>query len=452
MAHSHAHSLVNVEEVNTTRRKLEVEVPVESVKAEIDQAFQRVQHQAKIKGFRPGKAPRSVLEKYFGDQVRADVLSHLIEHTYSDAVREAGIRPVGPPEIVPEAIEPGKPLRFSAVVDVLPKIEIREAEGLPAKRARRAITEADVDRAIDRLRESLAELRPVEDREEAGANDFVVIDYTASLEGAPLPNAKKENRLVPIGGGVVPPELDRALPGMKLGETKTVDVPFPSDHPEAAVAGKTVQFEVTLRSIRQKVLPEADDALAKEHGECETLVELREKVKQRLAASFENEAMDRVRDQVIDQLVDRNPFEVPKSLVDRQVDALVEDLLDRFGERRGEMERDAARLDRLREETRPRADRQVRAVLALDTYAEQSGISISEEDVDNRLAELTRQAGDQAARVREIYREPAARADLRSRLARERALEQIVAAARIEDVDAESVESSSVVAPTEETR
>ncbi len=448
MAHSHAHSLLNVEEVNATRRKLQVEIPVESLKAEFDDAFRRVAHQATIKGFRPGKAPRSVLEKYFGERVRADVLSHLIEHSYADAIREAGLRPVASPEIVPEAIEPGKPLRYSAEVDILPKFEIKEATGLPAKKPRRSVTDADVDQTIERLRESLASLRPVEDREEVGATDFVVIDYTATVDGEPLPNGTKENRLVPVGGGVVPKEIDEALPGMKVGETKTVAVPFGDDHPEKTVAGKTVQFAVTLRAIREKVLPEADDSLAKEHGEVETLAELREKMKERIAASFENEASERVRDQVIEALVQRNPFDVPKSLVDRQVDSLVDDFLDRFGERRAEMERDAARLDKLREESRPRAERQVRAVLALDVYAEQSGISITDDEVDQRLNEMAAQAGDQAQRVREIYREPAARADLRSRLARERALEQIVSAASIEDVEVPTQESASVVAPT----
>ena len=129
---------VTIEELNTTRRKLAVEVPVDDVSAELDRAYGRVQRQAKLKGFRPGKAPRAVLEKFFGDQVRADVLSHLIEHSFSDAVKQAGLRPVGPPEIVPESIEAGKPLRYSAMIDVLPKIEIGETAGLPAKRPRRA--------------------------------------------------------------------------------------------------------------------------------------------------------------------------------------------------------------------------------------------------------------------------------------------------------------------------
>ncbi|MGH9893953.1 MAG: trigger factor, partial [bacterium] len=149
---------VTVEEIGATRRRLDVEVPVAAVAAEMERAFGRVQRQARVKGFRPGRVPRAVLERYFGDQVRADVLSHLIEHSYSDALSRVGLRPVGPPEIVPENIEAGRPLRYSATIDIWPEIEIRDAEGLPARRSRRQVGDAEVERAVEHLRESLAEL------------------------------------------------------------------------------------------------------------------------------------------------------------------------------------------------------------------------------------------------------------------------------------------------------
>jgi trigger factor len=437
---------VNVEELNSTRRKLAVEVPVEDVKAELDRAFGRLQRQATLKGFRPGRAPRSVVEKLFGDQVRADVLSHLIEHSYSDAVKQAGLQPVGAPEIVPESIEAGKPLRYSATVDVLPPIEIREREGLPAKRPRRAIGEEDVDRAVVQLRESLAELRPVEGRDEAREGDFVSIDYDVSVDGKPLPGAKRENRLFELGAGNGPAEIDRALAGAKVGEHRTADVDFPEDHGDRALAGKRARFDLTLRGIREKILPPADDELAKEHGECTTLEELRAKLRERLAESYRREADDQVRGQIVDELVKRNPFDVPQSLVERQVASFVEDLTSRLGERRAELERDAERLEKLRADYRPRAEQQVRAVLALDAVARDMGIAIADADVDRRIGEMAANAGEQGARLREIYREDGARAELRARLARERALDAIVSAARVEDVEV----PANVVAPKQE--
>jgi trigger factor len=441
---------VTVEEVNSTRRKLAIEVPLEAVMAELDRAFGRVQRDAKLKGFRPGKAPRAVLERYFGEQIRADVLSHLIEHSYSDALKEAGLRPVGPPEIVPEDVASGKPLRYSATVDVLPKIEIGEHEALPAKRPRRTVGEADVDRAVERLRESLAELRPVEDREEIRPGDFVMLDYHATADGKTMAGGKRENRLIELGKGALPEEMERALVGAKLGETKSVDITYPAEHPDASLAGKTVQVEVTPRGIRDKILPDADDELAKEHGECATFAELREKLREQIEQSYRREGEELVRDQVVAELVKRNQFDVPRSLVDRQVDAFVEDLVSRLGERRAELERDVERLAKLREDYRGRGEHQVRAVLALDALASQLGIEIPEEEVDKRVTQLASQAGEQGARVREYYGEEAARADLRARLARERALDRVVAAATVEEVTEEPAAAASDIAPTGE--
>ena len=441
---------VSIEEVNATRRKLAIEVPLEAVTAELDRAFGRVQREAKLKGFRPGKAPRAVLERYFGDQVRADVLSHLIEHSYSDAVKEAGLRPVGPPEIVPEDVAAGKPLRYSATVDILPKIEVTDYEGLPAKRPRRAVGDADVDRAVEHLRESLAELRPVEDRDEIREGDFVAMDYDAKVDGKPLAGGKRENRLIELGKGAVPAEIERALVGAKVGETKQVDVDFPAEHADASVAGKTVRFEVTPRGIREKILPAADDELAKEHGECATFEELKKKLGERIEQSYRREGDEQVRDQVATELVRRNAFEVPKSLIDRQVDAFVEDLFARLGDRRAELERDTERIEKLREDYRPRAEHQVRAVLALDALVSQKSIEIGDDVVDKRIADMAAQAGEQAARLREYYRDAGVRAELRARLARESALEAVVASAVVEDVDVDVSSPSSDVAPTGE--
>ncbi|MGH7822432.1 MAG: trigger factor [Candidatus Binatia bacterium] len=426
---------VTVEEIGATRRRLDVEVPVETVAAEMNRAFGRVQRHAHVKGFRPGRVPRAVLEKYFGDQVRADVLSHLIEHSYSDALSRVGLRPVGPPEIVPENIEAGRPLRYSATVDIWPEIEIREIDGLPARRSRREVGEPQVDRAIEHLRESLAELRPVEVREEVLEGDFAAIDYAASVDDVPLPEGKRENRLVEVGKNTVPAEIDQALRGMKIGDSRSVRVAFPAEHPDAQVAGKTVRFDVTLRGIREKILPVADDDLAKEHGECSTLEELRVRLRERIAASFRAEADAEVREQLVDEILRRNPFEAPASLVERQTDALLQDLSSRFGREAGALQADPERLAKLRQELRPRAERQVRAVLALDTVATRLAIEVADEDVESRIAETAAQANQPLEKVRSAYGEPGAREDLRRRIARERALECVVASARIEEVD-----------------
>lgn len=429
---------VTIEELDSTRRRIAVEVPVEAVVAEMDRAYGRVQRHAHLKGFRPGHVPRAVLEKYFGDQVRADVLSHLIEHSYSDAVAQSGLKPVGPPEIVPENIEAGRPLRYSATVDIRPEIEMRDYRGLPAKRPLRPVADADVESALASLRESLAELRPVEGRDEVRAGDFAAIDYVASIGGKPLPEGRRENRLVEVGKGAVPPEIDRALVGMKVGESRAAEVEFPADHPDPQLAGKPVRFEVALRGLREKVVPEADDELAKEHGECTTLEDLKAKLRERIADSFRREAQGRVEEQLVDEVLRRNPFDVPKSLIERQIDGFVEDVLERLGPQAKALQQDAERLSRLRDDARPRAERQVRAALALEAIAQQANVEVADADVERRIDEMASQVGERAEKLRAAYADAGARADLRSRLARERALEIVVASATVEDVEAPS--------------
>jgi trigger factor len=442
---------VSVEEVSPTRRRLAIEVPVEKVTAEIDRAYGRVQQQARIRGFRPGKVPRTILEKYFGDQVRADVLSHLIEHSFAEAVDQAGLRPVGAPEIVPDSIAAGEPLRYQATIDVLPKIELGSVEGLPAKRPLRDVVDEDVDRALQEIRESLAELRPAEGRETPVKGDFVVVDYVASLDGEALggeAGGKRENRMVEIGSGGVAPEIEEALQSMTVGESRKIPVAFPAEHPDPKIAGKTVEFDLALRGIREKILPAVDDELAREHGEAETLEALRDKIRERITASIHQASEEQVRDQVMDALLERNAFDAPKSLVDRFTESLVTDVLMRSGHGAESLRGDETAMEKLREDLRPRAERQVRAALALETLADREKLEISDADVEERIEAMAGQAGEHADRLRAAYRKEEVRDELRSRLVRERALEWLVARAAIEDV----VVPPDVVAPSEPTR
>jgi trigger factor len=440
---------ITVEDLGSTRRRLDVEIPKEAVSAEMDRAYGRVQQQARIPGFRPGKVPRKILEKHYGDQVRADVLSHLIEHSYATAVSEKGLRPVGSPEIVPETVEAGQPLRYSATVDIWPDITIDEYKGFPAKRSIRTVMDEHVDQGLEQLRDSLAELAPIEDRQVAEAEDFAAFDYDATADGKAVGEGRRENRLAQIGAGQVPTEVDQCLDGMSVGETKTIEVDFGEDYPDASVAGKKVSFTITLRGIRKKVLPEANDDLAKEHGECDTLGELRGKIRDRLAASFSAETESAVRDQLIDELLQRNLFEAPASLIEHQLDGLVEDLLARFGPHADAVRRDPDRLGEIRDKFRVQAERQVRAVLALDSLVRQQSIEIDDDEVQAKVDEMAGHAGENAQRMKSSFAEPAAREDLRARIAREHALSKIVEAANIEEVEAADISEPDVADSSE---
>jgi trigger factor len=413
-----------------------VEIPAEAVDAELERTFRRLQAVVAIPGFRRGRVPRRVLERYLGGQLQAEVLSELVDRSYGEAIERAGIRPVTAPEIVPESIHPGSPLRYTATVEVLPEIEIEQFEGLPARRPRRLVTDRDVDEAIEQVRESLAELRPIEDREEPRAGDLALVDWSISIEGQPQPPGAPETRLVELGKGALPRPVEEALGTMKVGESREVDVEVSPPGGDPGAPARRARFRLTLRGLRERVRPPLDDELAREHGECETLEELRSRIRQRLEERFAAAAEEAVREQLLDELLRRHPFEAPAALVERETERLVREIAERTGLARTESDADPDRLARLAAEVRPRAERRVKAVLALDALARRLGIAVSESDLEEAFARIARSTGREIEKIRAAYSEAAALEDLRRRIARERALARVVASARIEEVDA----------------
>jgi trigger factor len=418
-------SRVTLEDLGPIRKRLQVEVPADAVQSELDRAFETVGQRARLRGFRPGKAPRAVLERVFGADVRREVLGKLVEESFHDAVAQHDLAVVGTPDIDAQAITPGEPLRYSATVEIRPAIALGDLSGLSATRPSTAITDEDVERTIGALRESVAQLRPVEDRTVVEAGDIVTVDLTTRLDdGEPV---HREGVLLEAGGGAFPLALERQLVGQSRGARLTVRVPYPADYPNAGLAAKTAEFDVLLKDLRVKELPPLDDDFARDHGRCDSLVELRARVRADLEREAEGRADDVVRDAVLDQLLARHPFEVPSTLVDRRAEALLGSLEVRLpagGDR-------AQALARLRDQLRPRAERLVRVVLLLDALGEREGVSATDDDVRGEIEAIAARERQVPERVRALYERPEMRAALRAKIVRDRALARLLAAARV---------------------
>ncbi len=357
-------STATVEDLTPVRKRLQVEVPAHAVQAELDRTFHEVGQRARLRGFRPGKAPRPVLERVFGEEVRRTVLGRLVEASFHRAVETHGLAVVGTPDIDAEPITPGAALRYSATVEVRPAIALGDLSGLQVVRPATRVSDEDVERTIGELRESVAQLRPVEDRAQVETGDVVRVDLTSRLEG-----------------------------------------------------GEPVHRE----------LPPLDDDFARDHGKCDSLAELRARVR----ADLEREAVARadaaVREGLVDQVLARHAFDVPATLVERRIEALLQSLDLRLPEG---AEREAA-LARLREQLRPRAERQVRSELLLDALAARDAIVVSDDELDAEVEAIAARERQVVERVRAFYERPEARAALRAKLVRDRALARLVAAARV---------------------
>ena len=431
-------SRVTLEDVTSVRKRLRVEVPADAVQAELDRAFQLVGQQAKLRGFRPGKAPRPVLERVFGAEVRREVLGRLVERSFHDAVEQHGLAVVGTPDIDAETITPGEALRYSATVDIRPQIDVGDLGGLRVTRPSTAVGDEDVERTLHGLRESVGQLRPIEDRTVVEAGDVVRIDVTSRVaDGEPT---RREGVLLEAGAGSFPLALERQLVGQHAGAQLTLEVPYPADYGNPSVAGKTVHFEVEIKELRAKELPSLDDEFARDHGKCESLAELRTRVRADLEAQARERAEEAEREQILEQLVSRHTFDVPTTLVDRRTEALVAGL-DARAHRGADSPAREEVLARIREELRPRAERQIRAELLLDAIAAKERIDVTDDDVGREIDAIAARERQVPERVRALYERPEARAALRASLVRERALGRLVA------VSSPTAASSSAASP-----
>jgi trigger factor len=416
---------VTVEEVSPVRRRLEVEVPASEVQGELDRAFASVGREARIHGFRPGRVPRAVIERMFGAQIRRDVLARLVEHSFHHAIEAHRLDIVGDPEIDADTLTPGQSLKYQATIDVRPVITVGETTGLEVGRPAYTVTDDDVARVLTSMQESAAQLRPIEDRAVVEAGDVVTINVESHLEGGEP--QRREGAMVEAGGGAFPLALERQLVGQHRGARVTLDVPYPADYGNEALAGKTVAFTVEIVDLKAKELPALDDDFAKDHGRATSLDELRATIRADLDAQATARADAAVREGLLDALIARHGFEVPASLVDRRCDAMLASL----GIRLPEGAEGEQMLARLRVDVRPRAERDVRADLVLDAIAAVRGVTIADTDVDAEIGLIAQRQQQAPERVRAFYERPEARAALRTRLIRDRTLAAVLSDARI---------------------
>src|SRR5438552_1528003 len=367
---------VKLEDLSPVRERIRVEISATDVRSELGRAFTVVGRQARLPGFRPGRVPRPVLERNFGEQVRREVLGRLVEESFRQAIETHRLEPVGTPDIDAAPLTPAQPRHSSGSVDVRRVIEGGNLEGLELRRPSTTVTDEAVEGALGRLRESAAQLRPIADRAVVETHDIVRVDLTSRLEGAE--SVHREGVLVEAGAGAFPLALERQLVGQHIGAQLALRVPYPRDYPNAGLAGKTAEFDVVIRELRAKELPPLDDDFARDHGRCQSLAELRARLRADLERDAAVRAADAVREMLVDQLIARHPFDVPPTLVERRVETLLAALDVRVPEG---TDRERA-LAEVRPQLEPRAERQIRTELLLDAVAVRLGITIEEREAE----------------------------------------------------------------------
>ncbi|HVL66879.1 MAG TPA: trigger factor [Vicinamibacterales bacterium] len=407
-------------DVSDTQKNLVVEIDSSVVDAEIDKVARDYSKAARIPGFRPGKVPAKVVRQRFRDQILHDVVHGLIPKAVDEALRDKGIEPVDTPDIRDVAVEEGQPLKFTASFETVPSIDPGDYSTLTVPNKSGAVDDAAVEQALSQLRERSARYEPVEGRGvELGDSVQLDLERTATGENGEAQTDRHDGVTVDLGAPANPPGFDEALGGMAVGDRKAFDVTYPEDYAITELAGTTVKYDVTVKAIRKRVVPELDDEFAKDLGNFENLEALRARVRADLEHQMMHENEREVRGELIRQMAQRVAIEVPASLVNREIDRRVEEFVRRLIEQQVDPMKMNVNWEDFREKQREAAVEAVKSALYLDEVGRRENITATDAEVDEEIARYAERTG----------RTPAA---VRSRLEKEGGLSRVYAGIRRE--------------------
>jgi trigger factor len=309
---------VSVETTGALERRMEIQVPADRVEKAIDERLQSMSRTVRLKGFRPGKVPVKVVRQQFGNQVRQEVLGDVMQASFAEAVANENLQPVDRPRIEPINLEQGQDLKYRAVFEVFPQVELKGIEEFAVTRPDASVTEADVDSMIEHLRSQRTTFTAVE--REARDGDRVTVDFNGTIDGVPFEGGKGENIQIVLGAGRMLVDFEAGLKGVKAGDEKTIELTFPANYQAQNLAGRTAQFAVQVKSLEEPVLPELNDEFCLAYGvESGGVEQLRREVQDNMQRELGETVRNRVKQQLLDKLVEANPLELPKALVEAQM-------------------------------------------------------------------------------------------------------------------------------------
>jgi len=423
---------VTVEELSPSKRALNVEVPPERVAGRVEAVFREWGQKLQLPGFRRGHVPREVIQRRFEAEVHEEVLRALIPDSYQEALTQAAIEPVSQPAVEDVHFHAGEPLRYRAVVEVKPPVAVQDYRGVALEREKIEVSDQEVDRALEYLREDAAEYVPMEGWP-ALKDDLVILDHEGSLNGKPFKGGSGKNLTVALGHEGYLPGFTEQLTGTQKGETKQFALQMPADYPRKELAGRSVDFRVTVKEVKKRRVPELNDDFAKSVGDVETLAALRDKLRQQLLQRKTREQDAALKRALMDKLVQQTAVEVPEAMVEREAAALLEELAMTFRNTGGVVEGLPDNPEALQAHARETATRRVKEALLLEAVAKQEQLTVTDEEIASEVNTLAGLYRKDPAAVRRALDDPARRAGLAGRLLERKALDFLFQHATITD-------------------
>jgi trigger factor len=424
---------VEVQELGSCERRLEIEVAPESVQKELDQAYRELAKRVSIRGFRKGKIPRAVLERYHRSSVEDEVMQKLIPDSFQQAVKDQGLRAVGQPKLDDINLNEAKALRFTATVEVLPEINLQTYGDWDLTKEVRVVAEADVERELQELQNRHVSLVSIEEDRPVQEGDYVLINFEGFRDGQPVQGSKTENYALVVGAKSVVESVDRGLVGMRKGEVREIPVQFPETYQNRAMAGQEVIFHVTVNEIKERVLPTLNDDFAKEAGGVDTLAELQAKIRQNQEAVAEREARRALHEVVVSRLIEANPFELPPGMIEAETDTLVEDLQRQLRPQQGG-DTPLQITEEIRQQLREQAITRIKRELLIEEIAKREELTVDDTEVEADLKRLAERTDQRLEYIRRQMEQAGALGSIRHNLLADKVLDFVAARCTVTEV------------------
>lgn len=433
----------NLEELSPVKRKISIEIESNEIDKKLDEAYRKVGKTAKVPGFRPKKAPREILERHFGDQVIHDVTNDLINETFPKALEEADIFPLGTPLLEKDTLKQGQNFKYSATIEIRPQFEIDNYLGVEAEKETCSVTEEDVRKRLEQIREANGTLVSIDQERPIQKDDYVVIDYEGFEDNKPLEDIKSSNFILKVGSNDFHPKLEEAVIGLNKKDEVEIPVDFEDSFHHSNLAGKSMDLKVNIVDIKEMKLPELNDEFIQNLGaDFKTIKDLEDKVRETTILQEEKRIDTELKQRLMTKILDTVDFELPEVLVKAELDYAIGNLNQNLIRSGSNIEKAGLSDEKLRKEFRPGSEKRVKEMLVLGEIAKREKIEVDEHDMEESFKELASTMGQPPEAIRQYYEARNLGDSLRGRLLEEKTLNYLVEHAKLHEVGKDDLEQN----------
>ena len=426
----------SVEEISSVKKKLLIEIESREVDSKLDDAYKKLSKQAKIPGFRPGKTPRKMLEIHYGNQVMEDVTRDLINETLPRAIEEVKTFPLGTPLLEKGTLKKGIKFSYSAVIDVVPQFKLENYLGLEAEKEKHSVTEEDVQKQLDQIRNSRGKLTSIDQDRPVKKDDYVILDYEGFEDGQPLDGIKSPNFILKVGSNDFHADFEKSLIGLKKDTEKEINVDFEENYYHSKLAGKSINFKIKIIDIKKMILPELNNEFAQNFGkDFKDMKDMKSKVKESVSAEEEKRINKELRQRLLQKISETVDFELPQILVENEINSAVENVKQNLLRNGGTLEKMGLSEEKIRNDFRPVSEKRVKDMLILNVIAKQEKITVDDEDLDKTFNDLAATTGETPQNIRKYYEERNVVDSLKETLLEEKTLNYLVDHAKVNEVE-----------------